>query len=221
VSSDCSAIRAPSTFFSALLPFLRYGILCQSSRCFAFYSPPSTVAYRALRRQEKEDPLDRSLSTMDGLCFGNSLLLLLGLHCFFALLRAERRPYKRAQNEVSTSIISPFQLSQPTVWLDPPRLHDGSQLQGNRCAYTIVAHATCTIHASSVRCFSLLCSQPGTQDVARKPLSRDAEPDPRLMRSFDGVVPTMPTNYRKTTPGNVRSMPREFRELAPVRGPPG
>ena len=44
---------------------------------------------------------------MDGLCFGEGTGSYCSMACtaFFALLRAERRPYKRAQNQVSTSIL--------------------------------------------------------------------------------------------------------------------
>src|ERR1700752_3352209 len=37
---------------------------------------------------------------------GSGVLLPRGMQCFFALWRADRRPYKRAQKEVNTSIIS-------------------------------------------------------------------------------------------------------------------
>jgi hypothetical protein len=92
-----------------------------------------------------------SLSNMDGSVLGEETGSYGSMACtaFFALLRAERRPYKRAQNEVSTSILSwtrssftpelsmtmslrPWAASAASTYSGPKRMNR------SRCSTTIV-----------------------------------------------------------------------------------
>jgi hypothetical protein len=66
-----------------------------AAQSFAVYSPPSAVAYRQLRPQEKRVKKTRYLFIhyrWPVLRGGNRLLLLHGLHCFFCLVAGRAAP---------------------------------------------------------------------------------------------------------------------------------